>query len=387
MDAASVNSSFGAREQLRAGRQVLRQEAQALLQLAEALNDEFVRAVDLLDKCRGCVIVSGMGKAGLIGRKVVATLGSLGVRAHFLHPAEAVHGDLGRMHADDLALVLSQSGETEEVVRILPSMVRLGVPMIAVTCRPNSTLGQKATVTLDLGPLEEACHLGVAPSTSTTAMLALGDALALVLSRRRDFSAEDFALYHPAGNLGRMLARVEDLMRPLGECRVAGEACTVREVLVSARGPGRRTGAIMITSGDGVLAGLFTDSDFARLFAHSQAGELDARLAGPISAVMTRRPTTVPLGTLVRDAVAILADRKFSELPVVDVAGRPVGLLDITDVVGIGSLLPHEAQAKASPAESAVSSQIHPPHDGAPPPTLPFANSPRSHRVGNKQDE
>ncbi len=206
-------------DQLRDAREIIQLESRALWKLADRLDGEFCRAVEQLFGCRGSVIVSGMGKAGLIGQKIAATLASTGTRSHYLHPAEAVHGDLGRIHHEDVLLILSQSGETEEVVRLLPSLTTLGVPIVAVTGSRTSTLARAATVTIDLGPLKEACSLGLAPSTSTTAMLAMGDALALVTSRMRAFRREDFARFHPAGNLGRRLSRVDDCMRPLAQCR------------------------------------------------------------------------------------------------------------------------------------------------------------------------
>ena len=186
-------------QRLEHGRAILRQEGQALLQLAEQLDPSFCRAVDLLFHCQGNVIVSGMGKAGLVGQKIAATLASTGTRSHFLHPAEAIHGDLGRIHLDDVMLVLSHSGETEEVVRMLPSLRALPIPILAITGRPQSTLARHATVTLWIGPVAEAGQLQLAPSTSTTTMLALGDALALVTSQRRGFGRDDFARFHGSG--------------------------------------------------------------------------------------------------------------------------------------------------------------------------------------------
>ncbi len=322
-------SSF---EQYRLAREILRAEGQALTNLAERLEKAaFCEAVELVHGTRGCIIVTGMGKAGLIGQKLVATLGSTGTRAHYLHPAEAVHGDLGRVHADDLVIVLSYGGETEEVSRILPALEQFGVPLIAITGKPHSTLGRAATVVLDLGAIREACPLGLAPSTSTTAMLALGDALALVVSRMRDFGPEDFARFHPAGSLGRKLAKVEEMMRPVSECRVASETLSVREVFVQLSRPGRRTGAIMLVNEPGELTGVFTDSDLARLLERNQ----DAAIDGPIADVMTRSPQRVPLGTMLTAACEILSTKKISELPVVDQEHRPVGMIDITDVVGM----------------------------------------------------
>jgi arabinose-5-phosphate isomerase len=329
-DAASSPDILSPFEQLRFGREVIRAEGQALCALADRLQEEFSQAVAAILACQGNVIVTGMGKAGLIGQKIAATLASTGTPAHFVHPGEAVHGDLGRIHNLDIVLALSFSGETEEVTRLIPSLTLLKTPLLAITGNPRSVLARGARVSLDLGPLKEVCSLGLAPSTSTTAMLALGDALALVVSRCRRFNREDFARFHPGGSLGRQLAKVEDVMRPLGECRVADEACSVREVLVRVSRPGRRTGAIMLVDTDGLLTGLFTDSDLARMLEHSQ----DTALDRPIQQVMTRHATTVLTGTLLTQAIALLAAKKISELPVVDQRGKPVGLIDITDVVG-----------------------------------------------------
>jgi arabinose-5-phosphate isomerase len=295
------------------------------------LSSSFCEAVKLLFTCRGGAIVTGMGKAGLIGQKIAATLSSTGTRAHFLHPAEAFHGDLGRIHPDDVVVMLTQSGETAEVVQLLPSLRDFRVPLVAITADRGSTVGRAANVVIELGDLEEVCSLGLAPSTSTTAMLAVGDALALVLSKMRNFQADDFARFHPGGALGRKLSRVDDIMRPLAECRCASDAQTVREVIVACSKPGRRSGAIMLVDKAGRLTGLFTDSDLARLFERRDENALDR----PICDVMVTRPTTALSGMRVGDAVALLAQRKFSELPVVDKHGRPIGLVDVTDVVGL----------------------------------------------------
>jgi arabinose-5-phosphate isomerase len=344
--AAAATGDLSPFEQLRFARHVILTESRALARLADRLDGEFCRAVELVHSCRGNVIVCGMGKAGLIGQKIMATMASTGTPSHCLHPAEAVHGDLGRVRRGDVVLMLSQSGETEEIVRLLPSLCEFGVPIVAITASTASSLGRAATVTVELGPLEEACSLGLAPSTSTTAMLALGDALALVVSQMRRFSREDFARFHPAGSLGSKLSRVEQHARPLGQCRVSSEEQTVREVLVGAAMPGRRTGATMLVDQQGCLSGIFTDSDLARLFEHHRDGELDH----PISNVMTRNPLRVEVGSMMVDAVSIMAGRKISELPVVDADGKPVGLIDITDVV---AMLPKEA----APAESAAPPQ------------------------------
>lgn len=323
-------------EQLQYARSIIQLEAHALNQVASRLDAELCRATEYLFACEGSVVVSGMGKAGLVGQKIAATLASTGTPSHFLHPAEAVHGDLGQIHRRDVLLVLSQSGETEEVVRLLPSLAQFGTPIVAITRSATSTLGREATVTLPLGPLSEACDLGLAPSTSTTAMLAIGDALALVTSRMRGFGREDFARFHPGGSLGRQLSKVDEHMRSLGDCRVTGQLTPLREVLVHGKDVGRRSGAIMIVDDAGVLCGIFTDSDLARLLANRHELALD----GPIREVMTADPCVVVQGAMLVDAVQILAERKISELPVVNAGGEPCGMIDITDVV---SMLPEEA--------------------------------------------
>ena len=332
------------REVLQLGREVLAAETRALANLVNKLSGSFSQTVRVLHQLRGNLIVTGMGKAGLIAQKLAATFASTGTRAHFLHPAEAFHGDLGRVQSGDVVLVLSQSGETGEVVQLLPSLKEFGVPLIAITASSKNTLGQAADVTIELGKLDEACWLGLAPSTSTTAMLAIGDALALVLSRVQGFQPEDFARYHPGGSLGRKLSHVEDHMRHLDECRVARADETVRNVLVGCTKPGRRTGAIMLTDNEGALVGLFTDSDLAKLIERRNEAALDL----PVSELMVTEPQTILQGSKMSAAVEILADRKISELPVVDEADKPIGLIDVTDVV---SLLP-ESTDDSQPADS-----------------------------------
>jgi len=324
------------REIVQLGREVLAAETRALANLINQLGSSFAEAVGELYGLRGNLIITGMGKAGLIGQKLAATFASTGTRAHFLHPAEAIHGDLGRVQQGDVVLVLSQSGETGEVVQLLPSLQQLGIPLLAITASQQNTLGRVAKVTIELGKIDEACWLGLAPSTSTTAMLAIGDALALVLSRLQGFQPEDFARNHPGGSLGRKLSHVEDHMRKLDECRVACADETVRQVLVACTKPGRRTGAIMLTDSAGKLIGLFTDSDLARLIEQRNDVALDA----PVNQLMVSQPQTVLAGTKMSAAVEILAERKISELPVVDDQGKPTGLIDVTDVV---SLLPEPA--------------------------------------------
>lgn len=316
---------------LRQARDVIGREAEALAYLSKNVPISFVDAVELILDCDGAVIVTGVGKAGWIGQKISASLASLGTVSHFLNPSEAFHGDLGRIGKHDVILALSNSGETSELLQILPRINQFDVPIIAMTAKANSSLARYSDVVLDYGSVDEACFLGLAPSTTTTTMLALGDALALIVSRAQDFQPQDFAMFHPGGSLGKKLSLVEEVMRPLSECRLAVKSETVRDIYVHHGGKQRRVGVILVLDDNGQLCGLFTDSDLARLLEQQQDNFFD----GPISDVMTADPVTIRSGTKTLVAVETLACRNLSELPVVDHTGRPVGLIDITDVVSL----------------------------------------------------
>jgi len=318
--------------QLREGRDIIDREGQTLLALADRLDVQFCDAVDLLSSCAGNTLVTGIGKAGLIGRKITATLSSTGTRAHFVHPTEALHGDLGCVGPTDVWLMLSNSGETEEVCRLLPLIAARGQAIIAITASNASTLGAAADITIPLGRLVEAGAHGLAPTTSTTAMLAIGDALALVVSQTREFTPQQFAAFHPGGSLGRRLASVKDIMRSGDQVRIARDSCTIREVFVTLSRPGRRSGAVMLVDEEGRLSGLFTDSDLARLLERRRDEQFDR----PISEVMTVRPLTVSPDAILEEVLQLLGARHVSELPVIDSSGCPVGLVDITDLIGIG---------------------------------------------------
>jgi arabinose-5-phosphate isomerase len=334
-------------DRLNYAREILRAEAAALEQVAGRLDDSFLQAVDLFYGCPGRIAITGTGKSADVGQKIAGTFNSTGTRAYLLDATRAVHGDLGMIHPDDMVLLLSHSGESEEIVRLLGPLRHLALALVAMTGNRHSTLARRADVALVLGPLEEVCPLGLAPSTSTTAMIAVGDALAFVLTTMRQFTHEDFARFHPAGSLGRKLVKVEAVMRRGEDLRLASCQATVREVFGAARRRGRRTGAIMLTDGEGRFCGLFTDSDLARLFEQRRDSALDR----PIKEVMTVNPITVPPGTRMIEAVEVLSNRKISELPVVDGAGRPVGLLDITDLIG---LMPQEEQTAAAEPQARV---------------------------------
>ncbi len=316
-------------------RRVLRAEAASLDVVAGRLDEGFSEVAEAIFACRGRVAVTGVGKSADIGQKIVGTFNSTGTRSYLLDVTRAVHGDLGSVHPHDVALLLSHSGESEELLRLLAPLKKLASRLLAITSSSTSSLAQAADAAIIYGPIKEACPLALAPSTSTTVMLALGDALAFTLLEKRQFTAEDFAQFHPAGTLGRKLAIVADWMRRGAELRIAPATDTVREVFARVRHTGRRTGAIMLVNDQGRLVGLFTDSDLARLFENRQ----DTALDRPIAEVMTRNPAVTSPGTRVAVALDIMKTRKFSELPVVDEHGCPVGMLDITDLIGLDPIL------------------------------------------------
>jgi arabinose-5-phosphate isomerase len=321
-------------------REVLRAEAAAVESVSDHISEqELSRAVDAMMRCvdhGGSVLVAGVGKSGLIGRKISATLASLGVPSHDIHPTEAMHGDLGRISPHDVVLALSFSGETEELVTLASVLKQDGIPILSITGgtrgEGGGALARLATVALHLGPINEASDLALAPTCSTTATLALGDALALTLARRRAFTADDFARRHPGGSLGGLLRPVIDILRfRVGEnLPVVLETMTVADALREADSGGRRPGALLITSEDGAVSGIFTDGDLRRLVMRG-AGELNQK----IGAVMTRSPRTLPSTALVRDAVRMVREFRQDEIPVVDEAGAPVGLLDVQDLISL----------------------------------------------------
>lgn len=339
MTTARATAAF---DRLDFARRVLRAEASSLAVVAGRLDESFSTVADLLFRCRGRVAVVGIGKSADVGQKLVGTLNSTGTRAYALDATRAVHGDLGAIHPDDVALLLSHSGESEELLRLLGPLRKLASAIAAVTGNGNGSLARAADAAIVYGPVTEACPLALAPSTSTTVMIALGDALAFTLLEQRQFTADDFARFHPAGSLGRKLATVAEYMRRGAELRIAPITETVRAVFAQVRHDGRRTGAIMLVDPDGRLAGLFTDSDLARLFENRTDGLLDE----PIERVMTKRPVVIGPDTRVGEAIDTLRGRKFSELPVVDADGRPIGMLDITDLIG---LEPPETAAQTRP--------------------------------------
>jgi arabinose-5-phosphate isomerase len=306
-------------------RRVLTIEAEAVAGLATRLTQSFDRAVDLLVGCKGRVVVAGMGKSGIICQKIAATLSSTGTPAYFLHPAEALHGDIGLLVTGDVVLVVSNSGETEELVRCLELMRRVGVPIVAFTGRPDSTLARYADVHVDVSVAREACALDLAPTASTTAALAMGDALAVACYERRGFTAKDFAHRHPGGRLGRKVTEVRELMRQgVAVPRVPDSASMADAVQeMSAKGLGM---TCVVDSGSR-LVGILTDGDLRRLLLHSERP-----LAGPVALAMTKSPVTIAPEALASEALRLLEDRKITALAVADASLRLVGVLQIHDL-------------------------------------------------------
>jgi len=316
--------------------EVIEAEARALSAIASdlrgAAGDRWCAALDLLEQCEGHVVVSGMGKSGLVGMKVSATLASLGQPSHFIHPAEALHGDLGRMRKGDVALLMSYSGETAELVDLALHLKADGVVRIGISVRQTTALARLCDAHIALGDIVEACPLNLAPTASTTAMAAVGDAIALALARRRDFRADDFHRHHPGGLLGAALRPITEVLRfKVGaNLQVVVDSATVREALAEA-GQDRRSGAILLVDRAGRLSGIFTDGDLRRLVHQGDAGWLD----GPIAKVMTARPMCLLGDAVVRDAVRLVQDRRVDEVPVVDRDGKPIGMVDVQDLIAL----------------------------------------------------
>jgi arabinose-5-phosphate isomerase len=327
----SVPARLPGFSKLQFAREILQAEAASLHLVAGRLNGTFEAAVDRIARCQGRIAVTGIGKSADVGQKLVGTLNSTGTRSYVLDATRAVHGDLGMLHPDDLALLLSHSGESEELIRLLPSLRKLCSGVVALTGQAESTIARLSDVAIAYGPITEACPLSLAPSTSTTVMIALGDALAFTLSEMRQFTSEQFAQFHPAGSLGRKLATVDQYMRSGSELRIATESASVREVFAQVRHQGRRTGAVMLTDEDGELTGLFTDSDLARLFERRADGSFDE----PIATVMTHQPITLTVEARMAEALELFRSRKISEIPIVDGDRKPIGILDITDLIGV----------------------------------------------------
>ena len=300
--------------------------------MQHVINDSFVEAIDTIYHSTGSCIVSGIGKAGIIGQKISATMASTGTPSHFLHPAEAVHGDLGRLHKDDIVLTLSYGGETDEIVRLITLVKQLQIKLIAITSDPQSTLSKHSDIVLLMGQVTEACPLGIAPSVSTACMLALGDALALTLMKAREFGVEDYVRFHPGGSLGAKLMTVEQSMmfRPGEQLPLAKETDTIESMLRKTKSI-KRHGAVMVIDEQGQLVGIVTDGDLRRVMTQMGA----EAFSQPITQVMTKNCKSIRMDALAAEATGLFHKYRIDELPVVDSQNRPVGLIDVQDIVTI----------------------------------------------------
>jgi arabinose-5-phosphate isomerase len=305
---------------------VLRLEAEGILGLVPRLDERFLRALDLLNGCKGRVVVTGIGKSGIVARKVAATLASVGTPALFLHPAEGIHGDIGMVTRGDVVLAVSNSGETDEVLTILPTLKRLGAPLIALTGSPDSTIARSADVVLDVSVAEEACPMDLVPTSSTTASLAMGDALAVALLELRGVTPEDFALLHPGGNLGRRFLRVEALMHVGDAVPIVREETGMREVILEMTG--KRLGATSVVNRDGALVGIITDGDLRRAF------QRNPQLLGAVAQdVMTRSPKTIRPDELAAKALEVMEFHAITQLLIVDSQKYPAGIIHLHDIL------------------------------------------------------
>lgn len=312
--------------------QVINSEAKGVAKMAELVNGDFAAAAELMYACSGSVIVSGMGKAGIVGQKISATLASTGTPSHFLHPAEAVHGDSGRLRKNDVVLALSYGGETDEILRLVNIVKQLEIKLISITGNDKSRLAKYSDIVLCMGKLEEACPLGVAPSVSTTCMLAVGDAMALMIMKARQFSVEDYARFHPGGSLGAKLITVEQSMmfQESEKLPIAYDSDNVREML-NKNSDVKRHGAVMVVDSAGKLTGIITDADLRRVMAKNGKDVFECK----VKEIMTPNCKRIKIKALAAEAMAIFHKHRIDDLPVVDEADRPVGMIDVQDIVSI----------------------------------------------------
>jgi arabinose-5-phosphate isomerase len=309
---------------------VLKIEAEGILNLADRVDDNFSAMVDLICKCKGRLIIGGIGKSGIIGRKIVATLNSTGTRSLFLHPVEAMHGDLGQVSQDDLFMALSNSGETDELNILLPSIRRIGCKIIAFTGNKNSTLAKYSDIVIDVGVECEACPFGLAPTASTTAMLAMGDALAVVLLEKKQFKSSDFQMIHPGGILGQRLSRkVRDLMLTGHSLPLVSEGTPMEEAVKEIDRGG--LGATLVLNRKHALSGIITDGDIRRMVVSNRPiSELH------VEDVMTENPRTVEENSPIYDALNVMEQHQITVLPIINSKGETIGILHLHDILGKG---------------------------------------------------
>ncbi|HEX9972389.1 MAG TPA: KpsF/GutQ family sugar-phosphate isomerase [bacterium] len=317
---------------IKIGKEVIRKEAQAIIELENKINEDFARAIELLAKCTGRVIISGMGKSGIIARKIAATLTSTGTSAMFLHPAEGMHGDLGAVHKDDVVICISKSGDTTELFQIFPVLKRIGVPIISITGNRRSRIAERSDIVLDVSVKEEACPFNLAPTSSTTAALVMGDALAVALLEKRKFSAEDFAQFHPGGSLGKKLTmKIDEIMFTGDRIPRVYEDTPLEKVIFEITS--KRFGSSCVLDENRQLSGIITDGDIRRLVEKTKdIWNLQAK------DVMSQHPKTVKIGTMASDALKLMTDFSIMQVIIVDDENCPRGIVHIHDLLEAGIL-------------------------------------------------
>lgn len=327
-----ANSNKKINQTISIAKEVIRKEAQAIFDLEHKINEEFVQAVDLLAKCNGRVIFSGMGKSGIIGRKIAATMTSTGTSAMFLHPAEGMHGDLGAVHKDDVVICISKSGDTSELFQIFPVLKRIGVPIISIVGNRRSRIAERSDIVLDVSVKEEACPFDLAPTSSTTAALVMGDALAVALLEKRNFNAEDFAMFHPGGSLGKKLSmKIDDIMFSGDRIPKVTEDMPLEKVIFEITS--KRFGSTCVINQNDTLTGIITDGDIRRLVEKTKdIWNLTAK------DVMSEYPKTVKIATMASDALKLMTDFSIMQVIIVDDENHPKGIVHIHDLLEAGIL-------------------------------------------------
>ncbi|MFA6980986.1 MAG: KpsF/GutQ family sugar-phosphate isomerase [Ignavibacteriaceae bacterium] len=312
------------------GKEVVRIETEAITRLAENINDEFVRAVEVIDKCKGRVVLTGMGKSGLIARKIVATMNSTGTAAIYLHPTDALHGDLGMVRSEDVVIILSKSGNTEEMLNLLPLLKRLGVILIGMLSNQDSKIGRQCDIFLNIDVKEEACPFDLAPTASSTAMLVMGDALAVCLLQRKGFTAHDFAMLHPGGSLGKRLSlKISEIMISGEQIPIVHENTSLKDSILEITS--KRLGTTCVVNDSGVLLGIITDGDLRRLL--EKTLEIKSFKAKD---VMSKHPKVITADLLASFALQQMENYKITSLVVVDAEEKPIGIVHMHDLVNIG---------------------------------------------------
>ena len=317
-------------EIIKKGREVIRIEAEAVANLFDSIDNEFVKAIEVIYKCNGRVVLTGMGKSGLIARKIVATLNSTGTAAIYLHPTDALHGDLGMVRKEDVAILISKSGNTEEVINLLPMLKRLKVTLIAMSGTKNSKLGRECDIFLNINVKEEACPHDLAPTASTTATLAMGDALSIALLQMRNFTAEDFAFLHPGGSLGKRLSlEIKEIMIKGELIPKVNEAASIKDVILEITS--KRLGTTTVVSSEGILTGIITDGDLRRLLEKTlDIKDLSAR------DIMTKNPKVIKQNYLASFALQQMENFKITAMIIIDDGNKPIGIVHLHDLINLG---------------------------------------------------